>query len=95
MDKDLENLAGRQREALADGHAAERAWQPVIYIHGRPYADAAGKFVTSNEGARPAAQLAARDRGAVEAAYGRILAEAAEDHRHSVAPRKSELDMDL
>ncbi|MFD1882502.1 hypothetical protein ACFSCT_12335 [Paracoccus pacificus] len=40
-------------------------------------------------------QLAAQDRGAVEAAYGRILAEAAEDDQHSVAPSKREMDMDL
>ena len=40
-------------------------------------------------------QLAERDRGAVEAAYGRILAEAAADQRHSLAPGKRELDMDL
>ena len=78
MDKDIENLAGRQRKALAEGRAAETTGQPVIYIHGRPYA--------SNEGTRPGSKLAARDHRAVEVA---------EDHRHSVAPRKSELDMDL
>lgn len=86
MDKDIENLAGRQRKALAEGRAAETTGQPVIYIHGRPYADPAGKSFASNEGTRPGSKLAARDHRAVEVA---------EDHRHSVAPRKSELDMDL
>lgn len=137
MDKDFEDLAERQREALAEGRAAEKAGQPVIYIHGRPYADPAGESSPSSEGTRPPAtlatrddgherrrdiesenasmmmklvqstaenmafirknlsQLVARDRGAVEAAYGRILAEAAEDHQHSGASRKRELDMDL
>ncbi|SFA58328.1 hypothetical protein SAMN04487972_12020 [Paracoccus halophilus] len=137
MDKDIEDLAERQREALAEGRAAEKAGQPVIYIHGRPYADPAGESFAPGEGAlRPAklatrddgderlrdiesgnasmmmklvestaenmafirenlSQLAARDRGAVEAAYGRILAEAAADHQHSAASRKRELDMDL
>lgn len=137
MDKDFEDLAERQREALAEGRAAEKAGQPVIYIHGRPYADPAGETFASGEDAlRPAklatrdsgherlkdiesdnasmmmtlvestaenmafirknlSQLAARDRGAVEAAFGRILAEAAADQRHSLAPGKRELDMDL
>ena len=137
MDKDIESLAERQREALAEGRAAEKAGQSVIYIHGRPYADPAGESFASGEDAlRPAklatrdggnerlrdiesdnasmmmklvestaenmafirknlSQLAARDRGAVEAAFGRILAEAAEDHQHSAASRKRELDMDL
>lgn len=137
MDKDIESLAARQREASAEGRAAEKAGQPVIYIHGRPYADPAGEAFASSKGTRlPAklathndgserlrdiesdnasmmmtlaqntaenmafirnnlSQLAARDRGAVEAAYGRILAEAAADQRHSPAPGKRELDMDL
>jgi len=29
----------RQREALREGRRAEAAGLPVIYIHGRPYAD--------------------------------------------------------
>ncbi len=137
MDKDIESLAARQREALAEGRAAEKAGRSVIYIHGRPYADPAGEASASSEGTRPPAklathddgnerlrdiesenasmimtlvqstaenmafirknlsQLAERDRGAVEAAYGRILAEAAADQRHSLAPGERELDMDL
>lgn len=31
----------RQREALREGRRAEAAGLPVIYIHGRPYADPA------------------------------------------------------
>ncbi|SDE82587.1 hypothetical protein SAMN05421538_11236 [Paracoccus isoporae] len=137
MDKDIESLAARQREALAEGRAAEKAGQPVIYIHGRPYADPAGEAFASSEDNRPPvklatqndgserlrdiesdnasmmmtlvqstaenmafirknlSQLAERDCGAVEAAYGRILAEAAADQRHSLYPGKRELDMDL
>lgn len=136
MDKDIESLAARQREASAEGRAAEKAGRSVIYIHGRPYADPAGEASAPIEGTRPPAklaseddkerlrdiesdnasmmmtlvqstaenmtfirnnlsQLAERDRGAVEAAYGRILAEAAADQRHSLAPGKRELDMDL
>ncbi len=137
MDKETEDLARRQREALAEGRAAEEAGQPVIYIHGRPYADPAGEFSPSSEGTRPPATLATRDVGnerlrdiesdnttmmmkliestaetmafirknlsqlaepdrrVVAAAYGRIVAEAARDHRHSAAPRTHDLDMDL
>lgn len=40
-------------------------------------------------------QLAARDRPAVEAAYGRMIAEAAKDHQHSAAQKKRDLGMDL
>lgn len=137
MDKETEDLARRQREALAEGRAAEEAGQPVIYIHGRPYADPANGPSASSEGTRPPATLATRDggnerlgdvesdnasmmmtlvestaenmafirknlsqlaepdRGAVAAAYGRIVAEAARDHRHSLARRTHDLDMDL
>ncbi|WP_299846931.1 hypothetical protein [uncultured Paracoccus sp.] len=137
MDKETEDLARRQREALAEGRAAEEAGEPVIYIHGRPYADPANGPSASRAGARPTASPAARDadderlrdiqidnasmmmtlvestaenmafirenlsqlaepdRGAIAAAYGRIVAEAARDHRHSVAPRTHDLDMDL
>lgn len=137
MDKETEDLARRQREALAEGRAAEEAGEPVIYIHGRPYADPANDPSASSEGTRPPASPAARDsdderlrdiqtdnatmmmtlvestaenmafirknlsqlaepdRGAVVAAYGRIVAEATRDHQHSVAPRTHDLDMDL
>lgn len=40
-------------------------------------------------------QLDGRDRGAVRAAYGRMIAGAAKDHQHSIAKRKRDLDMDL
>lgn len=136
MDKDIENLAARRQEALAEGRAAEKAGRSINYIHGRPYADPAGAASASSEGTRSPAmlarhddgsdrlrdiesdnasmmtlventaenmafirnnlsRLAAQDRGAVEAAYGRILAEAAADRRQRLAPRKRELDMDL
>jgi len=32
-----------QRAALKNGRRAEQAGQPVIYIHGRPYADPASE----------------------------------------------------
>lgn len=38
---ELAELRARQATALAEGRAAEAAGRPVIYIHGRPYADPA------------------------------------------------------
>lgn len=35
----LAGLHARQAEAAREGRAAEAEGRPVIYIHGRPYAD--------------------------------------------------------
>jgi len=37
------DLINAQRAALEKGRRAEAAGQPVIYIHGRPYADPASE----------------------------------------------------
>ena len=63
MDKETEDLARRQREALAEGRAAEVAGEPVIYIHGRPYADPAVDSFAPGDGALRPAKLATRDGG--------------------------------
>jgi len=40
---DHADLIDAQRAALEKGRRAEDAGQPVIYIHGRPYADPASE----------------------------------------------------
>ena len=37
----LAGLEARQRDAVREGRAAEAEGRPVIYVHGRPYADPA------------------------------------------------------
>ena len=41
--QNLNELLAIQAKAIAEGRQAEREGKPVIYIHGRPYADPANE----------------------------------------------------
>lgn len=64
----LAGLQARQKEAAREGRAAESEGLPVIYVHGRPYADPGAEEATPGE-ARPHPAPNRREGAAIAGAW--------------------------
>ncbi len=64
----LAGLEARQRDAVREGREAEAEGRPVIYVHGRPYADPGAEAPDPKE-ARPLHAANRREGAAIAGAW--------------------------